>query len=212
MTSELETLKKQIADLHELVKKQSLIITKTGQNVLQLQLEKQRADVNKLGPTQPKVPIDFDSTDFASDQDLVDLVAELQGELNIVDERAIRRTANSTKTKATDIIAPLPNADGETPTVKDSFFPITLKDFISISDVNLVRVAKFYERLPPTVEEQQRIDNYLEGKVQDLSISQPSDESILKELQDYSKDEVDDMFNDVARYLGLTSRRGTETW
>ena len=112
MSSELEVLKKKVSDLQELVQKQNLLISKTGKNVLELQIAKQKSDVDNFGPSRAQVTAQFDSTDFATNDDLVQLVAELQGELNVIEERSIRRLVNSTKTDQDATLAPIPNADG----------------------------------------------------------------------------------------------------
>lgn len=87
-----------------------------------------------------------------------------------------------------------------------------MKEFKDIPDLKLVRLAKFYERLPPTLKEQEDFENFLEGKVEAFHINETTDEEISKELEKFSKDELDDAFNDVACYLGLSLRRGTEIW
>ena len=212
MSSDLEVLKKKVSDLQELVQKQNLLISKTGKNVLELQIPKQKSDVDNFGPSRAQVTAQFDSTDFATNDDLVQLVAELQGELNVIEERSIRRLVNSTKTDQDATLAPIPNADGEAPSLTDEMFPHTLKEFEEMDDIRLYRLAKFYEKLPLTMKEQEDFDKVLEGKVEDLHISKLSDEDITKELKKLSKDELDDAFNDIARYLGLRSRRGTGIW
>ena len=219
MSNEIELLQKQVPELQDLVKKQSLIISKTGERVLELQLDKQKHDVTDFDSKFSKSiskksgsATQFDATDFATNEDLVELVKELQGELNFIEERSIRRLVNSLKKDDDDVIAPLPNADGDIPAISDGVFPKSLKEFKDIPDLKLVRLAKFYERLPPTLKEQEDFENFLEGKVEAFHINETTDEEISKELEKFSKDELDDAFNDVARYLGLSLRRGTEIW
>ncbi|EJS42943.1 mrp8p [Saccharomyces arboricola H-6] len=219
MSNEIELLQKQISELQDLVKKQSLIISKTGERVLELQVAKQKHDVSDFDSKFSKSiskksgsAAQFDATDFATNEDLVELVKELQGELNFIEERSIRRLVNSLKKEDDDVIAPLPNADGDIPAISDGVFPKSLKEFGNISDLNLIRIAKFYERLPPTIKEQEDFENFLEGKVEAFHINETTDDEVSKELERFSKDELDDAFNDVARYLGLSLRRGTEIW
>ncbi|CAI4045926.1 hypothetical protein SUVZ_11G0770 [Saccharomyces uvarum] len=219
MANEIELLQKQISELQDLVKKQSLIISKTGERVLELQVAKQKHDVTNFDSKFSKSvskksgsAAQFDSTDFATNEDLVELVKELQGELNFIEERSIRRLVNSLKKEDDDVIAPLPNADGDIPDVSNGVFPKSLKEFENISDSMLIRLAKFYERLPPTIKEQEDFENFLEGKVEAFHINETTDEDLSKELEKFSKVELDDAFNDVARYLGLSLRRGTEIW
>lgn len=212
MTNEIESLKKQIEDLHDIIKKQNELITKTGKNVLELQIEKQRADVKSFGTPKNSSQGGFDSTDFATNDDLVELVGELQGELSLIEERSIRRSVNSIKIKPEDILAPLPNADGDIPSIKDDFFPTTLKEFENLADIKLFRLAKFYERLPPSAKEQENLEKYLDGKMEAMHVSDLTDSDIEKELKHYTKVQIDDIYNEVARYLGLHARRGTDVW
>lgn len=210
--SELENLKKQVNDLQALVQKQNLLISKTGKNVLELQIARQKVDVDNFGAAKAQVNAQFDSTDFATNEDLVQLVAELQGELNVLEERSIRRLVNSTKTDPEATLAPIPNADGEFPSLTDKMFPHSLKEFENIDDKGLYRLAKFYEKLPLTLKEHEDFEKVLEGKLDELHISKVSDEDVEKELKKISKEELNEAFNEVARYLGLKSRRGTDIW
>ncbi|QLG70552.1 hypothetical protein HG535_0A04930 [Zygotorulaspora mrakii] len=217
MSGELELLKTQVAELQELVKRQTLLISKTGQNVLELQVSKQRSDVNSFGSSKqssgskvsnPQV----ESADLATNEDLVQLVGELQGQLDTIEERSIRRLANSAKVDAHEFLSPLPNADGEIPLAEGNLFPRTLKEFKAITNISLFKLAKFYELLPPSLKEQEAFEDFLEGKVQDFHIDEIPDEEVEKELKKYSADQLEDVFNDLARYLGLKQRRGTATW
>lgn len=211
MSSELELLKQQVAELQELVKRQSLIISKTGQNVLELQVAKQKAGVEAFGKA-PSSKSQLEGADYATNEDLVQLVGELQGQLEAIEERSIRRLVNSTKSDPKDLISPLPNSDAEIPVVGEGFFPRSLEEFEKISDVALYKLAKFYELLPPSLKEQEQFEDYLEGKVEEFHISEIKDEEVEKELKKYSSDQLEDVFNDVARYLGLKVRKGTSTW
>lgn len=216
MSGELELLKTQVAELQELVRRQSLLISKTGQNVLELQVSKQRADVDSFGnkaSSGSKVSnSQVENADLATNEDLVQLVGELQGQLDTIEERSIRRLANSTKTANKEFLSPLPNADGEILLAEANLFPHTLKDFEDVSDISLFKLAKFYELLPPSLKEQEAFEDFLEGKVQDFHIDEIPDEEVQKELKNYSSDQLEDIFNDLARYLGLKLRRGTATW
>ena len=261
-SDEIVELKKRIYQLEQLVQKQNKIITKTGQNVLELQMDKQRQNVSDLNLSSNsdnvshvmennkkssssssnnrnsnKFAVDFDTTDFVTNDDLVQLVGELQIELNNIEERSIRRMINCNKSNPMDVLAPLPNPDGDTPCIqtgnnyKDEyqyeydygFFPRTVNDFINIDDFNLIKLAKFYECLPPTLNDKLDLNKFLDEKIENLSSTDNTDktfsndvlitdEQIERELKDYSRDQLDDIFNDVARYLGLRNRRGTDIW
>ncbi|CAL9735030.1 hypothetical protein MOSE0_G05336 [Monosporozyma servazzii] len=237
--SEVTDLKKRIYQLEQLVQKQNKIITKTGQNVIELQMDKQKRGVQEFANIETNVPsqsqpstiynnkgvVGFDTSDFATNEDIVQLVGELQIELNNIEERSIRRMINASKHKPKDILAPLPNADGETPTFDYDFFPTSLDDFININDFNLIKLAKFYECLPPTPKDKEELDKFLNEKIENIQISEDknnsdqfsddvlvSDEQLKEDLKHYNKDQLNDIFNEVARYLGLGNRRGTDIW
>ncbi|AQZ12979.1 MRP8 (YKL142W) [Zygosaccharomyces parabailii] len=216
MPAELDHIKQQVADLQRLVKKQSLIISKTGQNVLEMQISKQRSDVGSIGPKAPESKhnvAQMEASEVATNEDLVQLVGELQGQLDTIEERNVRRLVNATKTQPDDILAPLPNADSEIPeSGEKGVFAVTLREFEELSDVALFKLAKFYELLPPSLKEQEKFEDFMEGKVEDFHISEMPDEEVQRELKNYSSGQLDDIFNDLARYLGLRSRRGTATW
>lgn len=260
---EIIELKKRIYQLEQLVQKQNKIITQTGQNVLELQMDKQRQSVSDLNLSSNNDHnnsnnnnningsrsrnrstsnnknsnrfVDFDTTDFVTNEDLVQLVGEIQIELNNIEERSIRRMINCNKADLKDVLAPLPNPDGDTPCIqtgnnhKDEyryeydyeFFPRTVNDFVNITDLNLIKLAKFYECLPATLQDRLELNKFLDEKIENLSTSTDkpfsnevfiTDEQIGLELKNYSRDQLDDIFNDVARYLGLRNRRGTDIW
>lgn len=217
MSEELSHLKQQVQELQELVKRQNLLISKTGQSVLELQVSKQRSDIEDLDdkylPSKgKKSSSQFDSTDFATNEDLVQLVGELQGQLDTIEERSVRRLVNSTKVDAKDFLAPLPNADGEIPAISDGVFPRSLQDFEKLDNSKLFRLSKFYELLPPSLKEQEKFEDFLEGKVENFHINETTEEDVEKELENYSEEQLTDIFNDLARYLGIKTRRGTDVW
>lgn len=211
MTAEIDQIKREVAKLNEIIKRQSLLISKTGQSLLQLQISQQRTDVENLGTSRKKNSVQTVS-DFATNDDLVQLVGELQGQLDTIEDRSIRRTVNCGKVDPNDVIAPMPNADSEILAPQDGLFPNTVKEFEELTDVKLFRIAKFYELVPPSAKEEENFEKYLEGKVENFHITDIPDEDIGKQLGDYKKDQLDDVFNDLARYLGLRSRRGTDIW
>ncbi|AGO11306.1 AaceriACR047Cp [[Ashbya] aceris (nom. inval.)] len=214
LNTQVEGLKKQVAELQALVKRQGVLLTKTGQSVLELQVSKQKHDMANLDEKfLPKGGASkFDTTDFATNEDLVQLVGELQGQLDTMEERSVRRLVNSTKVDDKDFLAPLPNADGEIPDVKDGLFPLTLGDFKKLDHVKVYKLAKFYELLPPTLREQEKFEDFLEGKVENFHISETPDDDVKAEVERLTEEQLDDIYNDIARYLGLRCRSGTSVW
>ncbi|CCE65882.1 hypothetical protein TPHA_0N01010 [Tetrapisispora phaffii CBS 4417] len=211
MSGELEHLKKEVAKLNEIVKRQSMLISRTGQNVLEMQVSKQKHDVSKFGSSKGGSK-GYSDSDLATNEDLIQLVGELQGQLDNMEDRSIRRIINSTKTAPDDIVAPIPNADSDILDAKDGLYPSTVKEFEDLTDLKLFKIAKFYELIPPSAKEEEEFEKYLEGKVENFHINDIPDEELQKQLFNYKKDQLDDLFNDLARYLGLRSRRNNDTW
>lgn len=210
--NEVELLREEIEKLKILVKKQGETISRTGVNVLEMQVKNQSSDMEKVGFTNLNKADDILDSDFASNEDLVQLVAELQGQLDTIEERSIRRTVNSTKRNNEDILAPLPNPDGDTPTFADELFPNTLKDFKDLSDFKLYKLAKFYEIVQPSVKESEAFEEFMEGKAENFYAADLTDDEVNAEVKKLSKDQLEDAYNDLARYLGVTVRRGDMTW
>ncbi|CCH40853.1 hypothetical protein BN7_387 [Wickerhamomyces ciferrii] len=208
----VEELTNQVNDLTLLVKKQSQLLSKTGEQVLSLQVKSQKESIDNFDPkslrgsssrVSKKIP-QLDTTDFATNEDLVELVGELQGQLDVIEERSIRRLVNSHK-KSTDILAPQLNHDGEEPPLE--IYPKNVEEFTKISDSNLVQLARFYEALPPTEAEKREFEAFVEGKSDKVQES-----SIKVDASSYSKDDLDEAFDKVARLLGLPVRRTVEAW
>lgn len=203
-----QSLSKRLEALEALVRKQNVLIGKTGQGMLAMQLDKQKSDLSHIpGATSIGGP-----SNAATDEDLVQLVAELQAELNNMEERSIRRMANAGKTDPKSPVAPMLNADGDVPETQDDWFPVTVGEFEAISTVSLFRLAKFYERMPLSAKEQEKYEQYLDGKIESMRVTDSTDEDVQEEIKAYSPDQIDDIFNDVARYLGLPARRGVHQW
>ncbi|GME80795.1 unnamed protein product [Ambrosiozyma monospora] len=144
--STVEELQKEVTQLKELVKKQSTLLAKTGEQLLEIQVRQTSTELKALDPHKLKgsskikddtttshplsagsIGSDIDTSEFATNQDLVQLVGELQGQLIILEQRSIDRTANSFLTSSEDEITPLTNADGDPP--NQFLFPKTLKEF-----------------------------------------------------------------------------------
>ncbi|CDR39362.1 CYFA0S03e02520g1_1 [Cyberlindnera fabianii] len=206
--SDVESLTKQIEELKLVVKKQSDLLTKTGEQVLRLQVSSTRGKIDAFDPSSvggtPKQRRgkQLDTSDFATNEDLVQLVGELQGQLDVLEERAIRRLVNSKKTE-TELLAPLLSAYGEEPPLE--LFPRDIAAFEKIGDEDLVKLARFYELLPPTAEERAKFEEFVEGKD-----SQPAEVEVT--ASSFSKDELIEAFDTLSRFLGLSVRRGDDTW
>lgn len=209
--SEAQTIKElqdKIADLSLVVKKQSELLAKTGQQVLSLQVDKTKQSFNSTAPSASSklrnLPPTIDTSDFATNEDIIQLAGELQGQLELIEERSIRRLINSKK-EPKEILAPLPNSDGEEPPLEH--FPKNIDDFINISKKSLLILAKFYDLLQPTTEEISKYEQFVENN----EIQPVTDVTDIDESQ-YSEVETNDCFDQLARFLGLTVRRNTDVW
>lgn len=153
----------------------------------------------------------IDTSEFATNGDLEQLVEELQGQLDYLEERSIRRVANNNKRDPADAIGPLPNADGDLPIDLKIPLPETVQEFSNIKDLDLCKVAEFYGVLPFPQSDLEAITEGLRNE-EDVSIPTFTDATAADQLKKYTKEEMDVIFDTVARYLGLNNRRTKGTW
>lgn len=138
--------KAEIAALKAQVKKLQTMLLATGQQVMQLQVELRKLKIDDIGnkaqELQTLVPGSAPRpSEYVTESDLNDMVVELQGQFNILDEKSIKRSLNSASTNA---LASVPNADGEhSPT-----FPKTIAELQSLSREALFAEWAFLELMP----------------------------------------------------------------
>ncbi|GMG55701.1 unnamed protein product [Ambrosiozyma monospora] len=219
----VEALKEEIIQLKELVKKQSKLLAQTGEQLLEIQVRQTSAELKALDPHKLKgsskikedkstntlnplsagsITSAIDTSEFATNQDLVQLVGELQGQLIILEQRSIDRTANSFLTSPEDGVIPLTNADGDPP--NQFLFPKTLQQFHDLKDDDLLQLCTFYELLPPNYQDEARMQAFIAGKIKTPNL-EPGDYEIT--VDDYSKDSLFEFYVKLARYLGLKVKR-----
>ncbi|ODV85675.1 hypothetical protein CANARDRAFT_22473 [[Candida] arabinofermentans NRRL YB-2248] len=211
----LEELQTEVENLKALVSRQKKMLANTGEQLLQLQVKDTQAqlksiDIPKLredGTTIPAGSSDIDTSEFATNDDIIQLVGELQGQLNILEQRSLRRTINSTLVHGEERVAPIPNSDGDEPS--QSIYPHNLDGFKDLSDDSMLALCAFYELLPPTTEEEARMAAFLEGKIKTPNLD-PSE--FTPSADDYSKETLDELYDELARFLGLKVRRGENAW
>ncbi|KAA8912504.1 hypothetical protein TRICI_003468 [Trichomonascus ciferrii] len=227
MGSEVEELRKEVERLSNQVKKNSKAIVDTGSQLLRVQVDKERRSLKSLNldSDKPSKVSTTESDDESAREekgealtsdDLVELVTELQGQLDLLDERSIRRTANVLVTADDENIAPVPGRNGGYPDdeISDDAeddrpgkFPATLKEFKNMSDDVLNYWLRWYELLPPDEAELQDILSRAGATMEDLGMDQPQKSAI-----EATKEEVDKHYDTLARYLGLRTRRTPDTW
>lgn len=178
--SELEELKR-------LVGKQSVLLAQTGKRVMELQMQ--------AAKEKPR----FDPEDYATNDDIVQLVTELQGQLDFLEDRNVARVNNS----HASALMPLCSRDGVPP----SNFPKTVEEFEAIAPVDLLTMADFYdlvvEPAPEDVQERLKRGELDVAEAQKL-LERPDLEQRAKEL---STSEINDIFDEVARFIGVRLRR-----
>ncbi|KAM9888033.1 hypothetical protein OXX69_013172, partial [Metschnikowia pulcherrima] len=84
-------LAQQVQQLSELVQKQGQMIAKTGKQLMEMQLSDVKSRMAQMDAPQQK----FNIEDYATNEDIVQLVCELQGQLDFMEDRSIARTFNS---------------------------------------------------------------------------------------------------------------------
>lgn len=196
----MEELKTQIAELQAQMDKQRLMLAETAQQLIQLQVKETQKEIRDIPTPSNAISGDsdgLDSADFATNEDLVQLVAELQGQLTLLDDKSIIRTCNSHVVEDTDPIEPLPNLDGTLP----DDFPKIVAEFTSLGDDSIVQLARFYELVPPNVEEQAKWDLYLNGQ---SNSSELKEDEILIGAEGIDENTILGLWNQLAIFLGVS--------
>ncbi|GMM45911.1 Mrp8 protein [Pichia kluyveri] len=182
----------QLDDIKGQLAKQAKLLAKTAQQVLSLQVSSTRKDLNQIPDPIPN----SDNTDYATNEDLVQLVGELQGQLNLLEQKSSSRTANAHLSNDTDEIIILPNLDGDLP--DKEIFPKTIADFAAISDDTIIFLCSFYQLLPPTLEERAAMQAFIEGKVKSPNVEfKPS-------ADEYPPETIDTLYKELSIFLGLS--------
>ncbi|PRT55962.1 Uncharacterized protein MRP8 [Wickerhamiella sorbophila] len=191
----------EIAEIKAQIKKMQNVIAMTGRQIVELQLDSTRRrneDVDRRTKElrgEPAVASSAENTgDYATNSDIVELVQELQDQLDILDERSIRRTINSRAGKSTPIVS-LPSIANEYPDA----FPHTLLDFAEIGTSEIERLARFYELLPPDAVEMEELLQKVSMTAAEAGVSQTSPEVTESDGVEH--------FNKLARFLGLPLTR-----
>jgi hypothetical protein len=198
-----EDLQKQIDDLKTQLVKQTGIIAKTAQQVLSMQVQ----DTKKKMDAVPN-PLtlasggnsNIDTSDFATNEDLVQLVGELQGQLNLLEQKSVLRTVNAHQNQDTDIVVPLPNLDGDMP--DSEVFPHSIAEFKALADDTIVFLCKFYQLLPVTLEERATMQAFVEGKIS--YPNDPSNKDYEAPAEDYPPETIDELYTELANFIGVS--------
>lgn len=227
----LESVKAEIDNLASQVLRNSKAVADTGRRMLNFESTGTGAGATaKSGSSRNYADSDDEDDDGArgissavANEDLVQLVTELQTQLDILDERSIRRTANAFATQDGDLVAALPGNDGFIPgeslapksaaatsvTDKDEDesslpktpFPRSVLEFKLLPRNEVEAWLRYYELLPPEEAELHSI----------LSKATPSTGAAAG--KDYLSEEDATRHADLlARFLGLRIRKGKAVW
>lgn len=206
----LGQLNEKFQELTAFVEKQSKLIGQTGKQLIEFQINDVKNKMSKSDGQGPPV----DTSDFVTNEDIIQLVGELQSQLDFLEERSIRRTFNVQLTSDDDMIAPITNKDGELP---EDLFPKTLKDLKNLDRFQIVQLSEFYELIIPS-QQQEDLEKFLQSE----QISSQDAEKLLHGKTDVggledrvkalSPKQLDEVFDELARYIGVKYRKVKGSW
>ncbi|KAI5957674.1 MRP8 [Candida theae] len=206
--SSLEEVNKKISDLEIIIEKQSKIIATTGQKLLEIQVKEVKSRMADLDSGASKAQ-SFDTADYIGNDDVVQLVTELQSQLDNLEDRASRRTYNSTLIKDEQKLAPMSNKDGDEPQFS---LPSTLKDFKQMPKAKVLELGVFYEILLPNEEEINEVLEKDTGNSKNEIIDLAKNKDVSKLEEQFTDEQVDEVYDEIARYFGITHRRASDGW
>jgi hypothetical protein len=218
MSGELKELQEKVNSLSVLVERQAKMIAETGQQLVSLQVKDVKtrmADLDMNTKNSKSGVSHEDLQDYVTHEDIVELVGELQGQLDSIEERNIRRVFNSQLSQQDGIIAPLTNKNGELPI--DINFPKTLQEFINIDSKVLIQLGIFYEYVIAK-DQIENFENFANDNSNNVEKTKQAllDQSSSAHVNDpdisLTEEELNLLFDDVSRYLGLKVRRDPNAW
>ncbi|EGV60021.1 mitochondrial ribosomal protein [Yamadazyma tenuis] len=191
----IKELQDKINALSGIVEKQSVLISKTGQQLIEMQVKNVKRSMKDTGSSTPAANVDM--SDYVTNEDIVQLVGELQSQLDLVEDRSISRLFNASLDKDSQLIHIIPNRDGE---ITD-LFPQTLADFRALDKSDVIQLCEFYELITPGAENLDKLlsDTTSETVAQAHQVLDSGAEAKLKA----SDEEVKGMKKELARYFGL---------
>lgn len=205
-----EDIHQKINELSARVQKQSEVIAQTGKQLIEMQVRNVK---NSMALTDPK-PQAIDTEDFVTNEDIVQLVGELQSQLDYLEDRTVRRAFNTHidgSSATSSKIAPLSNRYGE-PAPPE--YPATVEDLQNISPDNLLLLAEYYELIVdnepnPELEKIMNSDTFTKEDAEKLLGPAQLDKTIEDKLKLFSNDDLDELFDEFTRYIGVRIRRGS---
>lgn len=201
-----ETLLQRIEALEQTVARQAQLLQQTGQQLLALQLAGAKQDLDKIGPPAGAA---VDTSDFVTNEDIVQLVGELQGQLDCVEERTKRRTLNLTAAAGTELV-PMVGPDGEEPPAGVWPAGVTAAGWAQLGAAHVVRLGQFYDLLPANPREQAQIQQFLDGDVSEAELQRGLARlGVEGEPADYGALELEEFRAQLATYVGVREDHAT---
>ncbi|SGZ55862.1 CIC11C00000000461 [Sungouiella intermedia] len=205
-----EDLNEKIKELYALVHKQSEVIAQTGKQLMEIQVKDVKSKMAQMD-TKPQT---IDTEDFVTNEDIVQLVGELQSQLDFLEDRTVKRAFNThidSSSAPTSRIAPLCNRFGEPAPAE---FPETVEDLQKISPENLLHLAEYYELIVenepnPELEEIINSDTFTKEDAEKLLGPAQLNQTTEEKLKLFSKDDLNELFDEFTRYIGVRIRRGS---
>lgn len=198
----IEGLNERINGLTKLVEKQSALISKTGQQLIELQVKNVKTGINNMDkPSSNNSNSNIDLSDYVTNEDIVQLVGELQAQLDSLEDRSINRAMNSGCKQDDDKIASITNKDGET---IDELFPKTVKQFKDLSKEALIQLAEFYELIVP---DSANVEEFLNDN-NSKTIEQAHNNfksTVGAHMDKFSPEEIEEIKKQFARFIGLVN-------
>ena len=215
----LEQLHDKVQSLSKVVEMQSQLIAKTGKQLMDIQVKDVKSKMNADTEKSSSKAANVDMDDYATNEDIIQLVGELQGQLDMLEDRNIRRTINShlSSDDKSGLIAPIANKDGDEPA--EDVFPVNIGGLLKLSKYEIVQLCEFYELVIP-MDQQEHLRDFLESNNEMVDMEGAkrllevgADNATLKERVDaYSEKQIDELFNLLTRFIGVRTRRGESAW
>lgn len=215
----LEQLHDQVQSLSKVVEMQSQLIAKTGKQLMDIQVKDVKSKMNADTEKSSSKVANVDMDDYATNEDIIQLVGELQGQLDMLEDRNIRRTINSHLgiDDEDGLIIPIPNKDGDEPPY--DFCPANIDELVKLNKYEIVQLCEFYELVIP-MDQQEHLKNFLQNNNEMVDIEGAkrllevgADNATLKERVDaYSEKQIDELFDLLTRFIGVRVIRGNYAW
>lgn len=201
-------LEEQIKQLSQIVQNQSKIIAETGKRLLDIEVRDVKSRMANLDTKQPSIDVE----DFASNEDIAQLVFEVLNQLDYLEDRNIKRAYNCHISDASSDdtqLAPLCSKDGEP---APEIFPSTVKDLKNINSLQLIQLCEFYDLFVDqlSAEDEKLLNSPDITPEEAIKLANNSQGMTAEDrLAITSKEDLIEIFDEFTRYIGVRIRRGS---